>query len=270
MRPYERPCKHSHKSSAFSPTRSAHHYLLKREITPRYRSKLAIRKYQVYLFVRVLMGTSSDSPSNVMHLLSHIYVARSEALWKEASNVSWFVTQVTAVLPTIDSSSAKSLRSDALAMMKMTRDPLDETINVPLFICRHVLCSESTSWLGFLPREISSRPFHAYDPLPPTTAVTLYDDQYFNGVRTSARSSTAMGGLNTLLERLVHTVEQDRTDGRDRINWQDRINRMMNVIRGLRELALPEGEMAGLMGNVSRPAFHFFALSCVGLTFRSS
>ncbi|CAD6590415.1 MAG: hypothetical protein TREMPRED_005726, partial [Tremellales sp. Tagirdzhanova-0007] len=173
----------------------------------------------------------TDTPSNVMHLLSHIYVARSEALWKEASNVSWFISQVTAVFPTINSSSAKSLQSDALAMMQISRDPLDETLNVPLFICRHVLCSESTSWLGFLPREVTSRPFNAHDPLPPTTAVTIYDAQYFNGVlRASARSPS------------THPT-----------NWQERINGILRDVIGARDFdGVPEGERANILENLNR------------------
>lgn len=60
--------------------------------------------------------------------------------------------------------------------------------SVPLNICRHVLCSESTSFVGFLPPSITNAPFNAYDPLPPSTALSLYDRQYFSGAPISRRS----------------------------------------------------------------------------------
>ena len=177
--------------------------------------------------------------------------------------MSWFISQVTAVFPTINSSSAKSLQSDALAMMQISRDPLDETLNVPLFICRHVLCSESTSWLGFLPREVTSRPFNAHDPLPPTTAVTIYDAQYFNGVlRASARSpSTVRGRFDGLLERIVQTAEQHPT------NWQERINGILRDVIGARDFdGVPEGERANILENVSRSAPNFPRSDSIVLT----
>ena len=147
-----------------------------------------------------------------MHLLSHIYVARSEALWKEPSTLSWFQTQVEQTIPLLESKEAVELRSTALAQIQTPRDPNDEILNVPMHICRHVLCSESTSWLGFLPPQIKNSPFNAYDPLPPSTAVSAYDAAYFNGIQPSRRARARAGGrgdgvtperLNDVIRRIL-------------------------------------------------------------------
>ncbi|GMK54602.1 hypothetical protein CspeluHIS016_0111880 [Cutaneotrichosporon spelunceum] len=125
----------------------------------------------------------TDSPSTLLHLLAHIYVARSEALWKEPKVLAWFERTVASTLPEIDDGAARAARAEAHAIAQTPRDlDGDGELAVPLNICRHVLCSESTSWLGFLPPAISRRPFHAYDPLPPSCAQTAYDAAYFDPV----------------------------------------------------------------------------------------
>lgn len=125
----------------------------------------------------------TDSPTTLLHLLAHIYVARSEALWKEPKALAWLEKTVAATLPEIDDGAARAARAEAHAIAQTPRDlGADGELAVPLNICRHVLCSESTSWLGFLPPVISRRAFNAYDPLPPSTAQTSYDAAYFDPV----------------------------------------------------------------------------------------
>ncbi|KAK8850487.1 hypothetical protein IAR55_004405 [Kwoniella newhampshirensis] len=172
----------------------------------------------------------SDSPNNVMHLLSHIYVARSEALWKDSDRIQWLESQVAIGLSKMNEPTAKTARDDALALIQAPRDPVDESLNVPLFVCRHVLCSESTSWMGFLPSIITSRPFHAYDPLPPTTATSVYDANYFNGVRNASRTRGGAGGGNLMmnfLDRIFEMVDQHPANWQERVMgaWQDMTRR---------------------------------------------
>lgn len=125
----------------------------------------------------------TNSPTTLLHLLAHIYVARSEALWKEPKLLAWFEKTVAATLPNIDDGEARAKRAEAHAIAQTPRDlGSDGELAIPLNICRHVLCSESTSWLGFLPPVISQTPFHAYDPLPPSTSETLYNAAYFDPV----------------------------------------------------------------------------------------
>lgn len=173
----------------------------------------------------------SDAPTNVMHLLSHIYVARNEALWKDASRIKWFETQLSLALPNIDSSDSRTARNDALALIQSPRDPIDESINVPLYICRHVLCSESTSWLGFLPPVITKKPFEAFDPLPPTTATSAYDNDYFNGLRSTRNSrqvgGAGEGGMTGFINRIFELVDGNPNNWQGRVMdaWRDMTNR---------------------------------------------
>lgn len=193
----------------------------------------------------------SDTPSNVMHLLAHIYVSRSEALWKEASLLSWFEQSVASSLFTLDSTEAKSRQADALAMIQMPRDPVDTELNVPLFICRHVLCSESTSWLGFLPPAIKNKPFHAYDPLPPYTATTSYNNDYFSGIKPSRGPSRGgehaglQNGLEGFMGRLLETLQTNPTD------WRERVVGAWREMAGGREFAhMPAEQRDGLLQQV--------------------
>ncbi len=47
--------------------------------------------------------------------------------------------------------------------------------------------------MGWVPPQIASNLGHAYDPIPPTTAITIYDNEYFNG-RHSGRGRGGAGG----------------------------------------------------------------------------
>ncbi|WWC65095.1 uncharacterized protein I303_107709 [Kwoniella dejecticola CBS 10117] len=195
----------------------------------------------------------SDTPTNVIHLLSHIYVSRSEALWKDEKRISWFSAQVALALPKLNDPSAKEARDDALALIQSPRDPLDEEINVPLYICRHVLCSESTNFLGFLPPLISSKNFNSFDPLPPTTATSVYDNAYFSGLRSTNQRGRDEGGsggmMMDLINRVFNIAQTHPEDYRERIEevWRGMIGRreMQNaprdqldhVLQGLLQMA---------------------------------
>lgn len=195
----------------------------------------------------------SETPQNVIHLLSHIYVSRSEALWKEPDLVKFFENAVKAALAEIDSSSAKDMRDDALAMVQTPRDPVDEEINVPLFICRHVVCSESTSWLGFLPPVIRNRPVNAFDPLPPSTSITDYDADYFSGAKPSRRRGgpeSAAGGRAGLMEGFMERLTGAMEGGGE--GWQERVAEVWRDLTGRREFAgMPQGERDGVLEQVS-------------------
>ncbi|KLT44840.1 DUF654-domain-containing protein [Cutaneotrichosporon oleaginosum] len=161
----------------------------------------------------------TDSPTTLLHLLAHIYVARSEALWKEAKQLAWFEKVVASTLPDIDDGAARAARAEVLAIAQTPRHlGSDGHLVVPINVCRHVLCSESTSWLGFLPPAIARMPFHAYDPLPPSTAQTLYDAAYFDPVARSLGRSERGAAFDTrMLDRFLDEVR--RLDSRDPAEW---------------------------------------------------
>ena len=151
--------------------------------------------------------------------------------------MSWFERIVKETVPDLDTPAASALRADALAVIQMPRDPIDEQVNVPLHISRHVVCSESTSWLGFLPPLIRSRPVNAFDPLPPTTAISTYDNAYFAGIRPSRHAGGVgrgggLGGgvaMDGLMGRLLGAMGAD--------GWQGRVTDIWREFMGRREFA---------------------------------
>lgn len=194
----------------------------------------------------------SDSPNTLVHLLSHIYVSRSEALWKDPDNLSFFESQISAAFSLIDSDQAKSDRDHVLSLLAQARDPVDEQLAIPLFVCRHVLCSESTSWLGFLPPQIRNKPFHAFDPLPPTTAISMYDNEYFAGVSPSS-SRRGGGGSRAGAGGFVGELMGRMNDAMERYpdSWQERIAAVFRDMTGRREFAgVPEQERDNLLQQV--------------------
>ncbi|OWZ80850.1 cytoplasmic protein [Cryptococcus neoformans Bt85] len=199
----------------------------------------------------------SESPSNAIQLLSHIYVSRSEALWKDANRLQWFEDQVAHALPELYSEPSKVARDDVLALIQAPRDPMDESVNVPSFICRHVLCSENTSWLAFLPPIITSRPFHSFDPLPPTTAISVYDSSYFSGVRPSGRGGVTTNGrpegawqmMNTFVEQIFDAVQQDLG------NWRERVQAIWEQLERENDMGrLPQAERDNMYEGLIRLA----------------
>jgi hypothetical protein len=146
-------------------------------------------------------------------------------------------------MPLLENPESLLYRGDALARIQEPRDPIDEAINVPLFICRHVMCSESTSFLGFLPKEISSRAFNAYDPLPPTTAISQYDSAYFSGLKAQPPGTRGQG-MQGMVEGLLGTVFQAVQGGGD---WRGRVEAAWRDMQGRREFAGVPADRRDLM-----------------------
>lgn len=197
----------------------------------------------------------TNSPTIVLHLLAHIYVARNEALWKNPSNLSWLQKTMTTALPDIDDGTARSLRAEAHAIIQTPRDlGADGDLLIPLNICRHVLCSESTSWLGFIPPVIAKRPFHAYDPLPPATAVTAYDAAYFDPVA-RARGGAGFRGMmddqGQMFEEFLRRVRG--MIGREPADWAPNMQDVFREFAGGRAPEdLPVEQRAGMVRDLVR------------------
>jgi hypothetical protein len=198
--------------------------------------------------------------SNVQHLLAHIYVSRSEALWKDPSNLAWFESQLPLALEVLHDPVAAQNRQDAQTMWTRQLDPIDVELVFPLAICRHVVCSESTSFLGFLPPRIRKMSVNAFDPLPPSTAISIYDDEYFSGLGTSERGGRVRGGAGGVgggrggmmgladgfMERLMEAINTHPAD------WQARVREAFGELLGAREYAgIPEEQRENLMRQVS-------------------
>ena len=60
-----------------------------------------------------------------------------------------------------------------------------------MWLVRHAHLSES--YMGFIPPWVASRLGHAFDPIPPDTATTMYDNEYFNPTNSRRRVPDAQG-----------------------------------------------------------------------------
>jgi hypothetical protein len=137
--------------------------------------------------------------------LSHIYVQRSHALWKDPIRSSWFTETVTELAQT------RQLPSKATATAGFAR--LENLVRrgggFDVSIYRHVvvLGASAQSLLAFIPAHIINNNSLACDPLPPPSSKSRYDDDFFRGAE-DAFAGTVNRRRNAaqtqrLLERLI-------------------------------------------------------------------
>ncbi|KAJ6615494.1 transcriptional repressor TCF25-domain-containing protein [Mycena sp. CBHHK59/15] len=93
------------------------------------------------------------APEATLHLLSHLYAQRSFPLWKDEA--AW--------------------RQDFLSLYQNS--------NLRHSVYRHIMVLETTyrRLFSYIPRQVLSEKTLACDPLPPPTAVSSYDDDFFQG-----------------------------------------------------------------------------------------
>ncbi|KAJ7661483.1 transcriptional repressor TCF25-domain-containing protein [Mycena polygramma] len=119
-------------------------------------------------------GNNLRAPEATLHLLSHLYAQRSSPLWKEEA--SWFASTVSAEFTTLPSSLPVShRRQDFLSLYA--------NVNLRYSVYRHVMVLESTlrRLFSYIPPEVLAVKALQCDPLPPPTAITSYDDAFFEG-----------------------------------------------------------------------------------------
>ncbi|KAL7413126.1 transcriptional repressor TCF25-domain-containing protein [Mrakia frigida] len=128
-------------------------------------------------------------PLTPLHLLSHIYVLRSSALWKELPTLHWLQSRLPHILPL--------LLSPSNASYPPRQAVLDHFKNgTPEGIVRHVMVAEDNSTLlGFLEPRVREGMGMAFDPLPPRRSVSSYDNNYFMGL-TTRRSAAGRNRSN--------------------------------------------------------------------------
>ncbi|KAJ7174569.1 transcriptional repressor TCF25-domain-containing protein [Mycena filopes] len=113
-------------------------------------------------------------PEAVLHLLSHLYAQRSFPLWKEES--TWFSSTVTTEFASLPTSLPVPIRRQDF--LSLYANP-----NLRFSIYRHVTVLESSlrRLFAYIPQEVLAVKALQCDPLPPPTAVTAYDDAFFEG-----------------------------------------------------------------------------------------
>ncbi|KAJ7775719.1 transcriptional repressor TCF25-domain-containing protein [Mycena maculata] len=119
-------------------------------------------------------GNNLKAPEATLHLLSHLYAQRSSPLWKDEA--SWFASTVTAEFSSPPASLPVShRRQDFLSLYG--------NLNLRYSVYRHVMVLETTyrRLFAYIPQAVLNIKSLQCDPLPPPTAVTSYDDAFFEG-----------------------------------------------------------------------------------------
>ncbi|KAJ6473170.1 transcriptional repressor TCF25-domain-containing protein [Mycena sanguinolenta] len=119
-------------------------------------------------------GHNLRAPEAALHLLSHLYAQRSSPLWKDEA--SWFTSTVTAEYSSIPVTLPVSHRRQDFLNLYQNQ-------NLRYSIYRHVTVLETSyrRLFSYIPHEVLAAKALQCDPMPPPTAVTLYDDAFFAG-----------------------------------------------------------------------------------------
>jgi hypothetical protein len=143
----------------------------------------------------------------MLHALAHLYATRSSPIWKVSSNTDFFTSVLTST-PVPESEPPRiGKRRTFLILLSTPHSPLCHSIY------RHVLLASQSSPSGqaqhykrlmkYFPRDVQAaigRSF-SFDPLPPATASSQYDENYWRGVDS---------GLNVLGARQAPNGEEAR------------------------------------------------------------
>lgn len=121
-----------------------------------------------YLLMRLIPARSMSSETeSILHLISHVYVQRTAALWKTNASANWFSEAVATAFPSV-----------ATSLPVLKSSPFASTLTLRNSIYRHVVALETPatrSLLSFIPSQTISSRNLACDPLPPPTKVSSYD-----------------------------------------------------------------------------------------------
>ncbi|KAF7354637.1 hypothetical protein MSAN_01377200 [Mycena sanguinolenta] len=120
-------------------------------------------------------GYNLRAPEAALHLLSHLYAQRSSPLWKD--EISWFTSTVTAEYSSLPATLPVSHRRQDFLNLYQNQ-------NLRYSIYRHVTVLETSyrRLFSYIPHEVLAVKALQCDPLPPPTAVTLYNDAFFEGI----------------------------------------------------------------------------------------
>lgn len=128
----------------------------------------------------------------LVHLLSHLYAYRSSSLWKTPEKSVWLKETTTLAFGEYDAKKRKNvLRERFTKQFRVENLATDSRMaaldlhrsDLARSIYRHIgaLADANTTrrLTAFFPREILNAPSLSCDPLPPHTAVSRYDDDFF-------------------------------------------------------------------------------------------
>lgn len=117
---------------------------------------------------------------STLHLLSHIYAQRASELWKIPEITDWVRSSVDSALLTKLASITSPTRVRAQEAYKA---------GTPENFVRHVIVAENRSVMTFFSPNAVPQTMNAYDPVPPRTSLSQYDEEYFHGVTAKERGA---------------------------------------------------------------------------------
>ncbi|KAG8963840.1 hypothetical protein FRC03_002524 [Tulasnella sp. 419] len=136
--------------------------------------------------MRIETGWLNREPANsAIHLLSHLYAQRSASTWKQPTFVSWMQETVSSVLPLLRNGADRTPLRDR-ALQHFATGPT-------LSMCRHVVICDMRNLLVFCNPADLTKDTHAYDPIPPRTTITEYDETYFGPLSDLYQNSRRRG-----------------------------------------------------------------------------
>ena len=156
------------------------------------------------LFSDPSASSSALAEESMLHLLSHIYVQRSHALWKDSARSSWFAETVTELVRTGQIPLKATATTGFARLQSLVRRSGDFNISV----YRHVIVlgSSAQRFLPFIPAHVINKNNLACDPLPPPSSKSQYNDDFFRGAEdvfaTTFRHQSA-ARTQRALERLI-------------------------------------------------------------------
>ena len=131
----------------------------------------------------------SSQTDKILHLLSHLYAHRSGSIWKIPSNASWFSSVVSSIAERdLDHAiPSRPLRTRFNSIFP-SHSASDSFLSYSIY--RHIFVSLGTQAptvaqqlaQSFFPTSVRLKPYLSRDPLPPVTAKSRYDDQFFSGL----------------------------------------------------------------------------------------
>lgn len=143
----------------------------------------------------------------MLHMLSHLYAQHAFGLWKDPAHSAWFISVVSSLSATLPPSLPMTpQRSDFLHLY-------ERNSNLRYSAYRHITVLESSyrRLFSFMPQQVTGTRSFACDPLPPPSAVTTYDTEFFEGVD----DAFGMFGAGTRRQReanrrrLAHLIQDD-------------------------------------------------------------
>jgi Transcriptional repressor TCF25 len=142
---------------------------------------------------------------SLLHLLSHIYVQRSHALWKDPNRSSWFAETVTELVRTGQLLPKATATTGFARLQGLIR--LDDNFDISIYRHVVVLGSSAQSLLPFIPAHVINNNRLACDPLPPPSSQSQYNEEFFHGAEDAFASSInrqrSTAQTQRVLERLI-------------------------------------------------------------------